>query len=208
MGEKIIVLVSDRDDNKHGEISVLDDPHKAERLVETLLEAGFEEDRIRVFSGTASEFEISHRPVVSLVSEGGEDGEGERGFAVERDTRETKGEDRGAHAEAAARETEDHGGKVEAAARETEDRGGKVEVAARETEDRGGKAEAAARETEDRGGRVEVAARETEKPPSETEAPGGERQEEAAGDASEEEQVPVGTEAEAPVRFSSLFRSS
>ena len=74
MSEKIIVLVSDRGDSKHGEVSVLDDPQKAERLVETLLEAGFESERIRVFSGRASEFEISHRPVVALMAEG-EEGE-------------------------------------------------------------------------------------------------------------------------------------
>jgi hypothetical protein len=71
--EKIIVLVCDRGDSKHGEITVLDDPQKAERLVETLLEAGFEQDRIRVFAGRTSEFQISHRPVVALVDgqEGG-----------------------------------------------------------------------------------------------------------------------------------------
>ncbi len=70
--EKIIVLVSDRGDSKHGEISVLDDPRKAEQLVETLLEAGFDEDRIRVFTGQASEFEVKHRPVVALANEGEE----------------------------------------------------------------------------------------------------------------------------------------
>src|SRR3989304_10636902 len=74
VSEKIIVLVSDRGDSKHGEVSVLDDPQKAERLVETLLEAGFEPERIRVFTGRASEFEISHRPVVALMAEG-EEGE-------------------------------------------------------------------------------------------------------------------------------------
>src|SRR3990172_4600352 len=74
VSEKIIVLVSDRGDSKHGEVSVLDDPQKAERLVETLLEAGFEPERIRVFAGRASEFEISHRPVVALMAEG-EEGE-------------------------------------------------------------------------------------------------------------------------------------
>jgi len=74
VSEKIIVLVTDRGDSKHGEVSVLDDPQKAERLVETLLEAGFEPERIRVFTGRASEFEISHRPVVALMAEG-EEGE-------------------------------------------------------------------------------------------------------------------------------------
>lgn len=72
MSDKIIVLVSDRGDSKHGEISVLDDARKAERLVETLLEAGFEADRIRVFTGRASEFQVSNRPVVALVAEGEE----------------------------------------------------------------------------------------------------------------------------------------
>ena len=77
MSEKIIILVSDRGDSKHGEVSVLDDPQKAERLVETLLEAGFEPERIRVFAGRASEFQVSHRPVVALMAEG-EEGEPQR----------------------------------------------------------------------------------------------------------------------------------
>ncbi len=72
--EKIIVLVSDGDDSKHGEISVLDDPRKAEQLVETLLEAGFEQERIRVFTGKSGEFQVSHRPVVALTADG-EEGE-------------------------------------------------------------------------------------------------------------------------------------
>ncbi len=74
MSEKIIVLVSDRGDSKHGEISIVDEAHKAEKLVETLLEAGFEENRIHVFTGRASDFQVSQRPVVALV---GEDAEGE-----------------------------------------------------------------------------------------------------------------------------------
>jgi len=79
VSEKIIVLVTDRGDSKHGEVSVLDDPQKAERLVETLLEAGFEPERIHVFAGRASEFQVSHRPVVALMAEGeeGEEGEGQ-----------------------------------------------------------------------------------------------------------------------------------
>jgi len=73
VSEKIIVLVSDRGDSKHGEISIVDDPRKAEKLVETLLEAGFEQDRIHVFAGRASDFQVSQRPVVALVGEGEED---------------------------------------------------------------------------------------------------------------------------------------
>lgn len=78
--EKIIVLVCDKDDSKHGEITIMDDPQKAERLVETLLEAGFEKDRIRVFAGRTSEFQISHRPVVALVD--GQEGGGRQPAAV------------------------------------------------------------------------------------------------------------------------------
>ena len=72
--EKIIVLVSDKGDSKHGEISVLNDPQKAERLVETLLEAGFEAERIKVFTGRPSQFQVSQRPIVALVADG-EEGE-------------------------------------------------------------------------------------------------------------------------------------
>jgi len=90
MDETIIVLVSDKDDSKHGEISILDDPQKAERLVETLLEAGFDESRIRVFNGRLSEFQISHRPVVALVDGSGE---GTRRPAAEAKSREGKAEE-------------------------------------------------------------------------------------------------------------------
>ncbi len=95
-GEKIIVLVTDRGDSRHGEISVLDEAHKAERLVETLLEAGFEEERIRVFTGRLSEFQISQRPVVALVGEG----EAEEPQTAEIDSREAVVEEPAAETEA------------------------------------------------------------------------------------------------------------
>lgn len=82
MSDKIVVLVSDRGDSRHGEISVVDDPRKAEKLVETLLEAGFEQERIHVFAGRESDFQVSQRPVVALVGEG-EEGEPQVGVAVE-----------------------------------------------------------------------------------------------------------------------------
>jgi hypothetical protein len=55
------------DEEKRGEISVMDNPHKAARLVETLLEAGFGKERIRVFTGNEMELQVTHRPVVALV---------------------------------------------------------------------------------------------------------------------------------------------
>ena len=45
MSEAVIVVVSDLDDAKHGEINVVENLQKAARLVETLLEAGFDQTR-------------------------------------------------------------------------------------------------------------------------------------------------------------------
>ncbi len=122
MTETIIVLVSDKDDSKHGEISILDDPQKAERLVETLLEAGFDESRIRVFNGRSSEFQVNHRPVVALVDGSSE---GTRRPAAEGKSREGKAEE-----PAAAVESRDD--KVEEPAAVAEHREGKAEERAAE----------------------------------------------------------------------------
>ncbi len=69
MSDKFVLVVSDDKDGKHGEISVLDTAHETERLVETLVEAGFEQDRIRVFTGSQAEFVTVYRPVVNLINE-------------------------------------------------------------------------------------------------------------------------------------------
>ena len=65
----VIILVSDPDDPKHGEVTVINDPLEAERVVETLLEAGYEQERFRVFSGKEREVLVSYRPVVSLIGD-------------------------------------------------------------------------------------------------------------------------------------------
>lgn len=79
MSDSVMVIVADLDDAKHGEINVVESPQKAARLVETLLEAGFDQGRIRVFSGGEMDMRIRHRPVVALVS----DSEAEEGAARE-----------------------------------------------------------------------------------------------------------------------------
>ena len=68
MSEAVIVIVSDLDDAKHGEINVVENLQKAARLVETLLEAGFDQTRVRVFSGDELDMRVRHRPVVALVT--------------------------------------------------------------------------------------------------------------------------------------------
>ena len=70
MTAKIIVLAADRDDPKHGEIVVVDTTAEAERLVETLLDAGFDRERVRVFTGTEMVAQVSQRPKVELVEWG------------------------------------------------------------------------------------------------------------------------------------------
>ncbi len=68
MSNRVIVMVSDLDDTKHGEINVLESPAKAARMVEALLESGFEQERIRIFTGDEMGMQVAHRPVVALVS--------------------------------------------------------------------------------------------------------------------------------------------
>jgi hypothetical protein len=62
-------MVSDREDGRRGEITVAEDPRTAAHLVETLLEAGFEQDRIKLFSGNETEIRVRSRPVVALLDE-------------------------------------------------------------------------------------------------------------------------------------------
>lgn len=67
MSDRVIVMIYDQDEEKRGEITVMDNPHKAARLVETLLEAGFGQERIRIFTGNEMEMQVTHRPVVAIV---------------------------------------------------------------------------------------------------------------------------------------------
>ncbi len=85
MATSVIVLVADRDDPKHGEITVVEGAGKAERLVETLLEAGFEQERIRVFTGAELNLQISHRPVVALVEEEAVDSDADEESSADQD---------------------------------------------------------------------------------------------------------------------------
>jgi hypothetical protein len=68
MSDGMIVLVSELDDATHGEIHVFDGPDEAAKLVETLLESGFGRERLRVFAASELAVQVTHRPVVSLVS--------------------------------------------------------------------------------------------------------------------------------------------
>jgi len=68
--QKIILFVADSADPNMGELMIIDDPKKAESTMEGLLGAGYDQERIRVFSGTPSEVSVTHRPVVTLADSG------------------------------------------------------------------------------------------------------------------------------------------
>ncbi len=68
--QKIILFIADRADPKMGELMIIDDAKKAESTIEGLLEAGYDREHVRVFSGTPSEVIVNHRPVVTLVDSG------------------------------------------------------------------------------------------------------------------------------------------
>lgn len=69
MATSMVVMVLDPDDAKRGEITVVDDPKAAARMVESFLEAGYKQERIRVFNATPLQMQIVQKPVVSF-SEG------------------------------------------------------------------------------------------------------------------------------------------
>ncbi len=65
--QKIILIVTDPDNPKQGEVLVFDEPRKAESTIEGLLQAGYDQQRIRTFIGRPSEVIVTRRPVVTLV---------------------------------------------------------------------------------------------------------------------------------------------
>jgi len=70
MSSRTLVVVYEQNDEKRGEITIVENAQKAARLVETLLEAGFERERIRIFTGGEMSIQVTHRPVVALVDGG------------------------------------------------------------------------------------------------------------------------------------------
>jgi len=69
MSTRVIVMVSERDNAKRGEITVADNPRTAAHLVETLLEAGFQQEQIKLYSGDETKMRISSRRIVALVDD-------------------------------------------------------------------------------------------------------------------------------------------
>ena len=68
MTSSVMVMIEDPDNAKHGEMKVLSGPEEAARHIESLIESGFEQNRIRAFYADRMEMQVSHRPVVALVA--------------------------------------------------------------------------------------------------------------------------------------------
>jgi hypothetical protein len=73
VANQIIVLVSDQTDEKRGRISAFDQAPQAAAFVENLLADGFDESRIRVFTGSDMAINLDYRPVVALSDDSSND---------------------------------------------------------------------------------------------------------------------------------------
>src|SRR5713226_1745945 len=71
MAASMVVMVLDPDDPKRGEINVVNDARAAAQMVESFLEAGYEQNRVRVFSASPLEMRVVQKPVVSFVAADG-----------------------------------------------------------------------------------------------------------------------------------------
>ncbi len=68
MSGKVIVVVTDLDNAAHGEINVFESQEEAAQLVETLIESGYDQARVRAFAAEEFHIRVYHRPVVALTT--------------------------------------------------------------------------------------------------------------------------------------------
>ena len=94
MDTKVIVITEDLKDSERRDVSILNDSVEAERLIETLLQGGVTQGRIRVFTGAEVEMEVTQRPVVTLADgNGGQTTAQDRSLARSADGQEIATED-------------------------------------------------------------------------------------------------------------------
>ena len=68
---KVIVITEDLNDSERRDVAILNSSAEAERLIQTLLQAGVTQERIQVFTGAEVEMEVTQQPVVTLAEENG-----------------------------------------------------------------------------------------------------------------------------------------
>jgi hypothetical protein len=67
MVSRYLLFLADEEARERGEISFFEDANEAAGHLESLLEAGYEQDRIRIFGSDEMEVHVTHKPVVSLT---------------------------------------------------------------------------------------------------------------------------------------------
>jgi hypothetical protein len=67
MTGKFLLMVSDDEEGDRGEVVMLDTAQETERKIASLMAAGVDGKRIRVFTGGQTGLTITHRPVVRLA---------------------------------------------------------------------------------------------------------------------------------------------
>ena len=68
MSNTVIVVVTDLDNSAHGEINVVGSMEEAAQLVETLIESGYDQERVSAFAGDEFQISVYHRPVVAFAT--------------------------------------------------------------------------------------------------------------------------------------------
>ena len=91
---KVIVITEGLNDSERRDVAILNGSAEAARLIETLLQAGVTQDRIRVFTGAEVEMEVTQQPVVTLTEgNGSQTTARDRPFARSDDGQESATED-------------------------------------------------------------------------------------------------------------------
>ncbi len=67
MADEYLVFVAGEEAPDRGDIALFTDATEAAGHAESLLEAGYDQSRIRVFSSREMDLHVTHRPVVSLA---------------------------------------------------------------------------------------------------------------------------------------------
>jgi len=93
MADEFLVFVADEETQERGDISFFTGANDAASHAESLLEAGYDQSRIRVFSSKEMNLHVTHRPVVSFV--GGEDNGASQTSEAPESTPVTDGEGEG-----------------------------------------------------------------------------------------------------------------
>lgn len=76
MAGQFVLIVSDDNHGSRGQVAVLDNAEETGRKIAALLTEGFDQYRVRVFTGGQRGVLVTHKPVVRLVKRDSDAGSG------------------------------------------------------------------------------------------------------------------------------------